>query len=72
MAKGFQSLPGFRDFRPEDCAMRNYLFANFREVARRYGFVEYETPILEPTELYEKKAGGELNSQLFCLSLIHI
>ena len=66
MAKSFQTLPGFRDFRPEDCAVRNYLFANFREVAKRYGFVEYETPILEPTELYEKKAGGELNSQLFC------
>ncbi|MGJ8697999.1 MAG: histidine--tRNA ligase [Verrucomicrobiaceae bacterium] len=65
MAKGFQSLPGFRDFRPEDCAVRNYLFRACREVARRYGFVEYETPILEPTELYQKKAGGELNSQLF-------
>jgi len=65
MAKGFQSLPGFRDFRPEDCAVRNYLFKTFREIARRYGFVEYETPLLEPTELYAKKAGGELNSQLF-------
>lgn len=65
MAKGFQSLPGFRDFRPEDCAVRNYLFQNFREVARKFGFVEYETPLLEPTELYQKKAGGELNSQLF-------
>ena len=65
MAKGFQSLPGFRDFRPEDCAVRNYLFGIFREIARRYGFVEYETPLLEPTELYQKKAGGELNSQLF-------
>lgn len=65
MAKGFQSLPGFRDFRPEDCAVRNYLFRNFREVARRYGFSEYETPVLEPTELYLKKAGGELTTQLF-------
>jgi len=65
MAKGFQSLPGFRDFRPEDCAVRNYLFQNFRDVARRYGFVEYETPILEGTELYLKKSGGELSSQLF-------
>ncbi|MEJ6580590.1 MAG: histidine--tRNA ligase [Akkermansiaceae bacterium] len=65
MAKGFQSLPGFRDFRPEDCAVRNYLFRNFREVARRYGFSEYETPLLEPTELYLKKAGGELTTQLF-------
>lgn len=65
MAKGFQSLPGFRDFRPEDCAIRNYLFTHFREVARRYGFVEYETPLLESTELYLKKTGGELGSQLF-------
>ncbi|MFT6380525.1 MAG: histidyl-tRNA synthetase [Paracoccaceae bacterium] len=61
----FQSLPGFRDFRPEDCAVRNYLFRNFREVARRYGFVEYETPIVEGTELYLKKSGGELGTQLF-------
>lgn len=65
MAKGFQSLPGFRDFRPEDCAIRNYLFRNFRDVARRYGFVEYETPLLESTELYLKKSGGELSGQLF-------
>lgn len=66
MAKGaFQTLPGFRDFKPEDCAIRNYLFRNFREVARRYAFVEYETPIVEPTELYLKKSGGELSTQLF-------
>ena len=66
MTKGaFQTLPGFRDFRPEDCAVRNYLFRNFREVARRYGFVEYETPIVESTELYLKKTGGELGTQLF-------
>ena len=66
MAKGaFQTLPGFRDFRPEDCAVRNYLFRTFREVARRYGFLEYETPIVEATELYLKKTGGELGTQLF-------
>ena len=66
MAKGaFQTLPGFRDFRPEDCAVRNYLFKTFREVARRYGFLEYETPIVEATELYLKKTGGELGTQLF-------
>ena len=37
----------------------------WRGVARRYGFVEYETPILEDTGLYLKKSGGELSSQLF-------
>lgn len=61
----FQALPGFRDFTPRECAVRNYLFETWRSVARRCGFLEYETPILEDTALYLKKSGGELSSQLF-------
>jgi len=60
-----QLLPGFRDFYPDDCARRNYIIATWREVARRYGFVEYDGPLLEPVELYKKKSGGELLGQLF-------
>jgi histidyl-tRNA synthetase len=60
-----QNLPGFRDFYPDDCARRNYILSTWREVARRYGFVEYDGPVLEPIELYEKKSGGELLGQLF-------
>ena len=60
-----QNLPGFRDFYPEDCARRNYILSVWREVARRYGFVEYDGPVLEPIELYQKKSGGELVGQLF-------
>lgn len=60
-----QALPGFRDFYPADCAARNYVFARWREVTRRYGFVEVDGPTLEPFELYEKKSGGELVGQLF-------
>lgn len=63
--KRFQSLPGFRDFTPRDCAVRNYLFSIWRNVAHCYGFVEYEAPIVESTELYLKKSGGELTTQLF-------
>ena len=59
------SLPGFRDFLPEECARRNYIFARWREVARRYGFVEWEGPPLEATELYKKKSGAEIVDQLF-------
>ncbi|MEM9080568.1 MAG: histidine--tRNA ligase [Verrucomicrobiota bacterium] len=65
MASGFQTLPGFRDFAPSDCLLRNYLFETWRSVARRYGFSEYETPLLEPTDLYLKKSGDELPTQLF-------
>ena len=60
-----QSLPGFRDFLPGDCARRNYIFSRWREVSRRYGFVEWEGPPLEPTELYKKKSGAEIVEQLF-------
>jgi histidyl-tRNA synthetase len=60
-----QLLPGFRDVYPDDCARRNYITAVWRMVARRYGFVEYDGPLLEPIELYRKKSGGELLGQLF-------
>jgi histidyl-tRNA synthetase len=60
-----QALPGFRDFLPDDCAARNYIFARWREVARCYNFIEWDGPVLEPTELYKKKSGAEIVEQLF-------
>ena len=60
-----QALPGFRDFLPDNCAVRNYIFASWREIARRYGFIEWDGPVLESTELYKKKSGAEIVDQLF-------
>ena len=60
-----QPLPGFRDFLPDDCAFRNAIFARWREVCRGYGFVEWDSPVLEPTDLYRKKSGPEIVAQLF-------
>jgi len=60
-----QPLPGFRDFLPEECALRNAIFTRWREVCRRYGFVEWDSPVLEPTDLYRKKSGPEIVAQLF-------
>jgi len=59
------SLPGFRDFYPDDCAFRNAIFAKWRDVAHRYGFVEYDGPILEPLDLFTKKSGQEIVTQLY-------
>jgi histidyl-tRNA synthetase len=60
-----QRLPGFRDFYPDDYAIRNYVFDTWRHVARSFGFQEYDAPMLEPTELYKRKSGEELKTQLF-------
>ena len=61
----FQSLPGFREFYPEDCAARNGLFNAWRGAARRHGFAEYDAPVLEPLELFTEKSGEEIRTQLF-------
>src|SRR5213078_2652021 len=60
-----QALPGFRDFYPDELALRNHIFATWREVARRYGFHEYDGPPLEPLELYTDKSGEEIVQQLY-------
>ena len=61
----FKSLPGFRDFYPEDLAVRSHIFAVWRDVARRYGFQEYDGPPLEPLDLYVEKSGPEIVQQLY-------
>ena len=58
-------LPGFRDFYPEALAVRRYIFDKWRDVARRYGFREFDGPPLEPLELYTQKSGEEIVGQLF-------
>jgi histidyl-tRNA synthetase len=66
-------LPGFRDFYPEplphpdvwSADARQYIFNQWREIARRYGFREYDGPPLESLELYTTKSGAEIVSQLY-------
>jgi histidyl-tRNA synthetase len=61
----FQRLPGFRDFPPEELAFRSHVFDAWRRVSRRYGFLEYDGPPLEPLDLYVEKSGEEIVAQLY-------
>src|SRR5712691_5429652 len=60
-----KALPGFRDFYPEELALKNHIFATWRAVAARYGFEEYDGPPLEPLDLYTQKSGDEIVQQLY-------
>ncbi len=68
-----ERLPGFRDFYPEplphtdvwSADARQFIFNQWREIARRYGFREYDGPPLEPLELYTLKSGDEIVGQLY-------
>src|SRR4051812_23606508 len=61
----FQTLPGFREFYPEDFSRRNHIFRLWRQTATAFGFAEYDAPVLEPLELYKTKSGDEIEAQLF-------
>ncbi|KAK4583162.1 hypothetical protein RGQ29_026092 [Quercus rubra] len=57
---------GTRDFPPEEMRLRTWLFHNFREVSRLFGFEEVDFPVLESEALYIRKAGEEIRDQLYC------
>src|SRR6266496_1014307 len=66
MALSTQPYKGARDFYPEDKRFQKYMFAKLREVAERFGYEEYDAPILEPLELYAAKTGEEIvNEQTY-------
>ena len=60
-----QPVRGTRDFPPEEMRMRSWLFGEFRKVAKQFGFEEYDAPMLEPVELYTRKAGEEIVEQMY-------
>ena len=60
-----KALPGFRDFYPDELALRAHIFQTWRTVATQYGFEEYDGPPLEPLELYAAKSGDEIVGQLY-------
>ena len=59
------ALPGFRDFYPRELAEREHVFRVWHDVARRFGFEQYDGPPLEPLELYTRKSGEEIVGQLY-------
>mmetsp|Transcript_21954 Transcript_21954/g.52255 ORF Transcript_21954/g.52255 Transcript_21954/m.52255 type:complete len:544 (-) Transcript_21954:1398-3029(-) len=56
---------GTRDFYPQEMRVQNWLFDKFRKSAHRFGFQEYDAPVLEHVQLYERKAGEEIVDQMY-------
>ena len=51
---------GVRDFYPDDMFVEQYLFDTMRDVVEHFGYEEYATSPLEPSELYESKTSEEI------------
>ncbi|MBN1352866.1 histidine--tRNA ligase [candidate division KSB1 bacterium] len=56
---------GMRDFYPEDLRRRNALFDAWRNAALKYGFEEYDAPVVETEELLIRKGGEEIVNQIY-------
>ena len=60
-----QPLRGMRDFLPLDWVFRKKLMRAWTKAAEQNGFVRYETPIVEPLALLERKSGEEISAQIY-------
>lgn len=57
---------GTADTYPQDMLVKRYIFDTWISVAKKFGFEEYDTPLLEETSLYIAKSGEEIvNTQLY-------
>jgi histidyl-tRNA synthetase len=65
----FQGVRGTRDFYPEELRLREWLFDHYRAVAASFAFEQVDAPILEPAELFIRKAGEEIIDQLYHFEL---
>src|SRR5512135_3242776 len=60
MKTTIRPIKGTRDFYPEEMAFRTWLYKQMETASQRFGYQEYEAPILETLELYAAKSGEEL------------
>lgn len=60
-------LKGFRDFTPEDWAIQQHIFNIWKKVCEGYGYQEYNGPVLESADIYNKSGDdvGTLGKELY-------
>jgi histidyl-tRNA synthetase len=68
MSKKLSTKPlrGMKDYYPSDLRETNWIIDNIRDVADNYSYEEFESPSLEPIEIFAAKSSNELvNEQSF-------
>ncbi len=63
MALSTKPYKGARDFYPEDKRLQKYILNTWRKAVERFGYQEYDAPLLESLELYKAKSGEEIVSE---------
>ena len=58
-------VPGMTDVSSEVSLFKSEAQSRIANILGSNGYDSYEYPILEPTELFVRKSGGEITSRLF-------
>ena len=61
----FSAPRGMRDFYPEDMVLRNTIFQAWATAARRFGFEQYDSCVVESLGLLKRKGGEEIQDQIY-------
>jgi len=61
----FQPIVGMRDFSPSELKTRNKAIGSVGNLLSANGFEMADYPIIEPTELFVKKSGGDIGGRLY-------
>jgi histidyl-tRNA synthetase len=67
MKPTIRPIKGTRDFYPEQMALRAWLYGKMKAASQKFGYQEYEAPILESLDLYAAKSGEELVKEQSCV-----
>ena len=58
-------LPGMRDLSDDACRRKQAVERRLADAIARYGYRPLDVPVLESTELFLRKSGGDLASQMY-------
>jgi len=64
----FQALPGFRDFYPEQMAIRRHVEGAWHAAAKAAGFEEVDGPPVESLDLLKAKSGDAIVEELYAFT----
>lgn len=64
----FDAPRGMRDFYPEDMADRQLVFDTWRATAESFGFLPYDSCVVESLELLKRKGGEEIVEQIYAFT----
>lgn len=55
-----QGYKGTRDFYPEDKRLQKWMFETLRNAVERFGYEEYDAPVIESSDIYKLKGSQEI------------